>query len=122
VKLLLDENISPRAALALRAAGVDAVHVRERGLLEATDVEVLERAYKEDRVLVTLNVGDFLQLARRRELHAGIVVIEQAGLLRDEQIELVRRIDAALSTQVDMINRVLRVSLDGAMMFEELPK
>jgi predicted nuclease of predicted toxin-antitoxin system len=32
--------------------------VRDRGLLAATDAEVLDRAYDEDRVLVTANVGD----------------------------------------------------------------
>jgi len=36
VKLLLDENISPGAARALAADGVDAWHVRDRGLEGAT--------------------------------------------------------------------------------------
>ncbi len=41
-KLLLDENLSPAVGIALRAAGVDVVHVRERGLLGATDAVVLD--------------------------------------------------------------------------------
>jgi predicted nuclease of predicted toxin-antitoxin system len=44
VKLLLDENLSPAAAVALRADGIDAYHVRDRGILGATDQELLERA------------------------------------------------------------------------------
>jgi predicted nuclease of predicted toxin-antitoxin system len=52
--------------------GLDACHVRERGLLGATDAEVLERAFSEARVFVTKNVGDFAKLANARELHAGI--------------------------------------------------
>ncbi len=52
-KFLLDENLSPAAAAALLADGFDAYHVRDRGILGATDLELLERAYVEDRVLIT---------------------------------------------------------------------
>ena len=120
VKLLLDENISPAAAVALAADGVDAWHVRDRGLEGTTDHELLERAYQEDRVLVTLNVGDFEKLVRERELHAGVVLIERPGLLRDEQIELMKSVAAALAEHGDLINQVLRVAEDGAMTFENL--
>ncbi|HVJ91122.1 MAG TPA: DUF5615 family PIN-like protein [Labilithrix sp.] len=120
VKLLLDENISPAVAVALAADGVDAWHVRDRGLEGTTDHELLARAYQEDRVLVTLNVGDFEKLVRERELHAGVVLIERAGLLRDEQIELMKSVAAALAEHGDLINQVLRVAEDGAMTFENL--
>lgn len=120
VKLLLDENISPAAAVALAAEGVDAWHVRDRGLEGTTDHELLDRAYQEDRILVTLNVGDFEKLVRERELHAGVVLIERAGLLRDEQIELMQSVAAALAEHGDLINQVLRVAEDGGMTFENL--
>lgn len=120
VKLLLDENISPAAAVALAADGVDAWHVRDRGLEGTTDHELLDRAYQEDRILVTLNVGDFEKLVRERELHAGVVLIERAGLLREEQIELMKSVAAALAEHGDLINQVLRVAEDGAMTFENL--
>jgi predicted nuclease of predicted toxin-antitoxin system len=116
VKLLLDENLSP--AVVLVAAGIDAYHVRDRGILGATDAELLERAYQEDRVLVTSNVSDFEKLATAREIHAGIVLIERAGLLRDEQIELVKEIAAALVKHGALLSEVLRVTRDGAMTFE----
>ena len=77
VKLLMDENISPRVAMRLRTEdGVDACAIRDRGLLEATDAEVLERAFVEDRLLVTKNVRDFEKLVRSREIHAGIILVE----------------------------------------------
>jgi len=96
VKLLLVENLSPAAAVALIADGVDAYHLRDRGILGAPDQELLERAYQEDRVRVTWNVDDFAKLARAREINAGIMLIERAGLLRDEQIEIIRNIAAAI--------------------------
>jgi len=77
VKLLLDENLSVRVAETLRKAeGLDVVHARDRGLLEAEDHVVLERAYAEDRILVTCDVDDFIKLAGARELHPGLVSLK----------------------------------------------
>jgi predicted nuclease of predicted toxin-antitoxin system len=122
VKLLLDENISPLVAVRLRDDGVDACGIRDRGLLEATDPEVLERAFAEDRVLVTKNVADFEKLARARELHAGIVLLEAGDLRRNEQLQVVRlAIQHIEEAGADMVNRVLRVTEGGSMVFEELP-
>jgi len=121
VKLLLDENVSPRVGEQLRAEGVDACGVRERGLLEADDHAVLEKAFAEDRILVTKNVGDFEKLARARELHAGIVLIEDGDLGRAAQLDVIRTVIARLERERDLINRVLRVAVDGAMTVEEMP-
>jgi predicted nuclease of predicted toxin-antitoxin system len=79
-KLLLDENLSPQIAVRLRADGVDAVHVRDRGMLEASDAAVLASAFREDRMLVTSNVDDFARLARAVQVHPGLVLIEQGAV------------------------------------------
>ncbi len=123
VKLLLDENISPKIGEMLRDQdGLDAVHVRERGLLQAPDHEVLERAYAEDRVLVTKNVEDFVKLARARDLHPGIVLLEDGDLVRDEQLRVVRATVALLVPERDLVNRVLRVWASGRHVFEDVPE
>jgi predicted nuclease of predicted toxin-antitoxin system len=84
--------------------------------------KVLELAFAEDRILATANVGDFARLASSREMHAGIVLLVDGDLLRDEQLdvlrEAVRRIEAEVETGLDMINRVLRISIDGTATFE----
>jgi predicted nuclease of predicted toxin-antitoxin system len=121
VKLLLDENLSPASAAALRADGEDVVHVRERGLLGSTDRDVLDRAFDEDRVLVTANIGDFRKLVAARELHAGVVLVLDAGLRRDEQLEVLRRVIAELKAIGDLTNRALTVELDGGFHIEEVP-
>ena len=86
VKLLLDENLSPGVAETLRKNGLDAVHVRDRGLLGALDHTVLEASFAEDRVLVTSNVDDFVKLARVREVHPGIILIWFDGKIILEDI------------------------------------
>jgi predicted nuclease of predicted toxin-antitoxin system len=122
VKLLLDENLSPVVAERLRSDdSVDAIHLRDRDLLEATDDVVLERAYADDRILVTCNVADFLRLARAREIHPGIVLVEEGDLLRDEQLQVVRAAISVLRGQRDLINRVLRIWLDGKAVMEDPP-
>ncbi len=120
-KLLLDENLSPWCGRQLQLEGWDVVHVRDRGILGDPDHVVLARAYDEDRVLVTANVGDFRKLAAARDLHAGIVLVEDGGLSRAEQLEVLRRVVEALDTEKELINRVLTVRLDGALVIEALP-
>jgi hypothetical protein len=39
----------------------------------------------------TSNVDDFVRLGRTVQVHPGLLLIEQVCLLRDEQIEIVRR-------------------------------
>lgn len=122
VELLLDENLSPRVAIWLRGDGHDVVHLRERGRLGISDPEVMELAFGEDRVLVTANVGDFRKLAGARDVHCGLVLVLDGGLLRDEQLEVLRRVIVALDREAEMVNRALTVSLDGGFVVEELPE
>lgn len=124
IKLLLDENISPTVARRLAGEdGLDACHIRDRGLLEATDPEVLARAFVEDRILVTKNVADFLRLAAAVELHAGIFLVEDGALRRDDQLSAVRRAVAAVAEHaIDMANQVALIAHDGKVTFEEIPR
>lgn len=78
-----------------------------------------------DRILVTANVADFEHLARSNELHCGIVVVLDGSLRRTQQLDVLGKIVDTLAAEYaagrDMVNRVLRVSLDGANEFFELP-
>jgi predicted nuclease of predicted toxin-antitoxin system len=121
LKLLLDENLSPAVAQRLCAEdGIDACHLRDRGMLGFEDPEVLDKAFAEDRIVVTCNVDDFVDLARSRELHAGLILIERGGLKR-EQLLAVLRTAVVLIQNGDMANRVFWVNLDGSMDFEDIP-
>jgi predicted nuclease of predicted toxin-antitoxin system len=94
--------------------------VRDRGLLGARDHPVLEAAFAEDRVLATSNVDDFVKLARVREVHAGIILIEDGGLIRDEQLQVVHRAVKVLEGERDLVNRVLRIWFDGKTILEDI--
>ena len=127
MKFLIDEDISPSVARILcEQLLIDAVAVRDRGLLGASDLQVLEYAFNEDRIVVTANISDFEKFALASEVHAGIIFIQEGDLLRNEQIEIC--IEAVVFIQLeieagrDMINRVLYVSIDGTKKLESLPK
>jgi hypothetical protein len=45
--------------------------------------------------------------------HPGIVLIEDGGLLRAEQLQVIRKAAAVLEGERDLINRILRIWLDG---------
>jgi predicted nuclease of predicted toxin-antitoxin system len=126
MKFLIDEDLSPRVARYLcQEFCFDAIAVRDRGLLGATDPEVLEYAFNEDRILVTANVRDFEKLAAAIEIHAGIILIQEGDLLATEQIELMTRAVQVLQAEnaigKDLINRVLYISISGTAKFEDLP-
>jgi predicted nuclease of predicted toxin-antitoxin system len=126
MKFIIDEDLSPRVARYLcQECCFDAIAVRDRGLLGATDPEVLEYAFKEDRILVTANIRDFEKLAAAVEVHAGIVLMLDGDLLAVEQIEVmaavVRVLEAEMATGKDLVNRVLYISISGTARFEDLP-
>jgi endonuclease/exonuclease/phosphatase family metal-dependent hydrolase len=79
VNLLLEEDLSPRIAQALRKLGVDAVSVQEVGRQGLSDREQLEYAACERRCFVTRNRDDYRILTRERfdrdQPHPGVLVI-----------------------------------------------
>lgn len=125
MRFLIDEDLSPKVAERLRVEdGLDVIHVRDRGLLGESDPFILQKAYDEDRILVTANVKDFQRLALARELHPGIVLVLDGSLSRDEQLDLMRRIVAEITQELleerDMVNRVLEIEVNGESNFYDL--
>ena len=63
---------------------------------------------------------DLLKLARAREVHPGVILIEDGGLVRGEQLEVIRVALVALQGKANLVNRVLRIWPDGTMVFEDV--
>ncbi len=93
--------------------------------MQEPDHVVFRRAIDQDRVIVTENADDFRKLAARAALHPGLVILP--SVKRDDAERLLRRaIDYLiklnpLRPQDALVNRVLIVSVTGAISIEALP-
>jgi predicted nuclease of predicted toxin-antitoxin system len=99
-RLYTDHHVDGRLAPGLRERGFDALAAREAGKSAASDEEQLEFAASEGRALLTYDIGDFTNLARRWHLggrhHAGIVI---SGEMKGARYgELLRRVMRLLDT------------------------
>lgn len=123
MRFLLDENLSPRLAELLRAAGHDAVHVRDIGLASSSDEIVIESARTEYRVLISADT-DFGTLLARSGAHApsfllvrrasGRRAAEQALLIGENLPTVVTDLDAgAIVVLGEATLRIRRLPIVG---------
>ena len=71
MRFLCDMGVSASTASALREIGHDVVHLREVGLHNIPDEDVLRKARQEERIILTFDLGDILSAG----LHASPSVI-----------------------------------------------
>ena len=62
IRILTDENISPKVVAFLRKRGIDVINTKEQNWHGKEDEEILEIAYKENRFVLTHD-SDFGTLA-----------------------------------------------------------
>jgi predicted nuclease of predicted toxin-antitoxin system len=73
MKLLLDQGLPRSAAALLRETGIDTLHVTEIGMSQAEDIEIIQRARDEERVVATLD-ADFQALLALDEATSPSVI------------------------------------------------
>ncbi len=93
----LDENVPTEVARQLRLSGIDALSVRELGLLGADDPNHLRRAAAMSRVLCTHD-QDFLRLAAEGMEHAGIAFSAQDRVSIGGWVRALRALHASYSS------------------------
>ena len=74
MRFLVDASLSPAVAVLLTEAGHDAVHVRDALGLKAPDLEILEHAAADGRVIVAADT-DFGELLARRGVNRPSLVL-----------------------------------------------
>lgn len=77
MRLVLDHHYPAAIGPLLRARGLDALHVSERGWDRSSDAELLQTCALDRRALLTTNVVDFMVLVRDMQIdrmsHSGLI-------------------------------------------------
>ena len=84
MRLLLDQGTPRSVAALLRQAGFDVVHTAEIGMAKAADDEILDRASKENRIVVTLDADFHALLALSGASNPSVIRIRVEGLRAEE--------------------------------------
>jgi predicted nuclease of predicted toxin-antitoxin system len=79
MKFLVDNPLSPALAVLLTDAGHDAVHVRSLALQRARDIDILERAAADDRVVVSADTDFGTLLTTRSAPEPSVIQFRGPG-------------------------------------------
>jgi len=108
LRLYSNENFPFPVVAELRRLGHDVTTVRETGKANRAtpDIEILEFAASEGRVLLTLNRKHFIALHASRPVHVGIVVCT----VDPDFVGQARRIHEALTVHANLSGQLIRVN------------
>ncbi len=106
LRLLADENVSPKVVAFLRAQGIDVLDTKERGWQGKSDDELLETAYQENRWVLTHD-SDFGSLAIHEDKpYWGVVFLKPRDL---KPRNVMRMCNQLLQHDADFSQRALVV-------------
>ena len=120
MRLLVDECLSPQLVTVAQQEGFEAYHVVYRGWRGVKDHVLFARAASENFTFVTNNRRDFIGLADRADLHAGLIILLPEARL-GRRIELFRIALSHAASRPSMVNTVIEIGDDGVPHAYEMP-
>ncbi|MGO9256844.1 MAG: DUF5615 family PIN-like protein [Bryobacteraceae bacterium] len=92
MKFLIDMPLSPDLAQWLRAEGHDAVHAIELSMNRSPDLEILQAAAREGRVVITADLDYPRLLAELGSTGPGLILLRSGNYSELESQDCVRRV------------------------------
>jgi predicted nuclease of predicted toxin-antitoxin system len=92
LKLLVDMPVTPQAVAHLAAKGHEAVHASAVGLSATPDIEILERARAEDRIVITADLNYPRLLALLKANRPGVILFRGGAYSEAETLALLDRV------------------------------
>ncbi len=90
--LIFDQGLPRSAAAILIHKGYNVVHVADLGLSEATDMEIIQYAHKEERTIVTLDADFHALLKIGGHSRPSVIRVRLEGLKGKELAELLEQV------------------------------
>ena len=112
--------MSLRLVAVAHEEGFEAYHVAHRGWASLSDPALFARAIAESPVVVTNNRRNYLDLAGRADLHAGLVILLPT-VRRERQVGLFRLALAHAAALPSIINTVVEIGDDEVPRSYALP-
>ena len=109
MKFLADMGISQSSINWLREKGLDAIHLREERLHKISDIEIIEKARRENRIILTcdLDFGDIMAMS------SGICPSVIIFRLENETPKNVnRRLEQVLDESFDALEKGAIISVE----------
>ena len=120
MRFLLDENLSPKLVDLLGRDGHDVVHVRDIGLVSASDEVVIAAASADDRILISADTDFGTLLARSHANRPSFVLIRRAsGRRAIDQAALI--IDNLVAVTADLEAGAIVVLGESTVRIRRLP-
>lgn len=101
MRFLVDHNVSFRICPELKAAGHDAMHVQAVSLHDVDDIQVLDFAARERRVIITADTDFGGLLAARRSSSPSVVLTREVSTL--DAVELAKLLLANLDAVAETL-------------------
>jgi predicted nuclease of predicted toxin-antitoxin system len=113
MRFLIDMPVSPLLVEWLQGEGHDAVHAAYVGLSRASDEEVITRARRESRIIVTGDLDYARLLALAGSSSPGIILFRGGNYNDEEMLGLLKRVLTTISSAqlVDSIVAVDKKSI-----------
>jgi predicted nuclease of predicted toxin-antitoxin system len=119
MRLLLDQGVPRSTAALLRDVGHDVKHTSEIGLAEAEDSEILEKAAREGRIIVTLDADFHVLLALSGAKAPSVIRNRIEGLRGGQLSELLQTV--LRQCQADLDNGAVVSVQPGRVRVRRLP-